>query len=60
MQYHTPESFNLKNGELHTLYEKARLIEDRRSPEYLALQDKMFILSDKLIRPEQIEGVKNK
>lgn len=59
MQYHTPESFALKNGKLHELYEKARVL-DPKSSEFLAFQDEMFNLSDKLTIPEGIEGVKNK
>lgn len=58
LQFHTPESFALKNGELHRLYEKQRLIVDRRSDEYLRLQDEMFRLSGKLEIPKDIERVK--
>lgn len=60
LQYHTPESFELKNGKLHKLYEKARLIEDETSPEFLKLRDEMFDLSDKLTAPDGIERVNNK
>lgn len=58
LQYHTPESFKLKNGDMHKLYEKARLIKDRSSAEYIDLQDKMFEISDKLEVPKGIEKVK--
>ena len=60
MQYHTPESFDLKNGELHKLYEKQRKILDDESEEYLELDDEMIELSSKLTFPINIERVKNK
>lgn len=60
LQYHTKESFGLKNGEMHKLYEKQRLIDDIYSNEYLELSDKMFELSDGLEIPTNIEVVKNK
>lgn len=60
MQYHTQESFDLKNGELHNLYEKQRKILDDESEEYLELDDKMIELSSRLTFPKNIERVKNK
>ncbi|WP_277405485.1 minor capsid protein [Lacrimispora xylanisolvens] len=60
MQYHTQESFDLKNGELHKLYEKQRKILDDESEEYLELDDKMIELSSRLTFPKNIERVKNK
>lgn len=57
LQYHTQESFDLKNGELHKLYEKQRVIEDKDSDEYNELGDRMFELSDKLTVPDHIERV---
>lgn len=59
LQYHTQESFDLKNGKLHELYEKSRLL-DRRSEQYIALQDEMFKLSETLEIPKGIEKVVNK
>lgn len=59
IQYHTKESFDLKNGEMHKLYEQARLIADKDSAEYLELQDKMFELSDTLTVPNGVERVKS-
>ena len=59
VQYHTPESFALKNGELHDLYKKADAIEDKESKEYIDLQDLMFKLSDILEEPTGIRGIKN-
>jgi len=58
MQYHTPESFELKNGKLHELYEKQRLITDEESAEFIALRNQMFELSDKLTVPDGIERIK--
>ena len=60
LQYHTPESFALKNGRLHELYEKQRLISDVTSPEYIRLRDEMFDLSDSLTRPDKIEEIRNR
>jgi len=58
MQYHTPESFELKNGKLHELYEKQRLITDEESAEFIALRNQMFELSNKLTVPDGIERIK--
>lgn len=57
MQYHTKESFDLKNGALHSLYEQARLLDagDTKLP---ALQAKMKKLSETLTAPLNIEDVK--
>ena len=60
MQYHTLESFDLKNGELHKLYEKQRKFLDDESEEYLEIEDKMIELSSRLTFPKNIERVKNK
>ena len=58
LQFHTQESFDLKNGKLHEIYEKQRIIKDKTSHEYLTLRDEMFELSDRIIRPVSIEKVK--
>jgi SPP1 gp7 family putative phage head morphogenesis protein len=60
LQYHTPEGFDLKNGKMHELYEKQRLISDTSSKEYMELTDQMFELSDSLEIPVRIEEVKNR
>ena len=57
LQFHTPESFDLKDGELHQLYEKARVM-DPDSEEYISLQKQMRNLSGKLTVPPGIERVK--
>ncbi len=59
LQYHTSESFDLKNGKLHDLYEEQRLISDRSSKEYLRLDDEMYELSDELTIPAGIERIKS-
>ena len=59
LQYHTQESFDLKNGPLHELYEKARVL-DIDSEEAIDLQEQMAALSRKLSRPPRIEEVRNK
>jgi SPP1 gp7 family putative phage head morphogenesis protein len=60
LQYHTQESFDLKNGQLHELYEKQRIIKDTSCNEYIELNDQMFDLSDKLEIPINIKAVRNK
>jgi len=60
MQYHTEESFNLKKGELHELYEEQRKINDDESEEYLKIEDAMIELSSKLELPKYIERMINK
>jgi hypothetical protein len=59
LQYHTPDSFVLKDGKLHKLYEKAREL-DQMSDEYFKLNDEMIDLSSKLTVPTGIERVKNR
>jgi|GEM_PF-356343 len=59
LQYHTSESFKVKNGKMHELYEKQRLIKDMSSKEYMELDDEMFELSDSMAVPNDIEKVKN-
>ena len=59
VQYHTPESFEIKNGEMNKLYEKQRLIKDESNKEYMELNDKMFELSDFMEVPPGIERVKD-
>jgi len=59
IQYHTPESFALKNGKLHELYEQAREL-DPRDPRFIELEERMFELSDGLQEPADIERVVNR
>jgi len=57
VQFHTPESFDLKNGEMHKLYEESR--KDTTSPKRRAeLNIKMFELSSQLEIPAYIDQVK--
>lgn len=57
VQFHTPESFELKDGPLHKLYEEYRL--DGTSPERRAeLTKEMFTLSAGLERPKDIDSIK--
>ncbi|MDR2615506.1 MAG: hypothetical protein LBC28_02895 [Oscillospiraceae bacterium] len=58
VQYHTRESFELKNGELHKLYERQRTFDDE-SYEFWELQQEMFSLSKKLIIPENVSEMKS-
>lgn len=57
LQYHTPESFGIKSGKIHELYEKQRLIKDVSSREYIELGNQMFELSDSMEIPKGIEKV---
>ncbi|MEY8354787.1 hypothetical protein AALB39_15720 [Lachnospiraceae bacterium 54-53] len=59
LQYHTPESFQVKNGKMHELYEKQRHVKDVGSRAYIELGDQMFELSDSMEVPKGIEKVKN-
>ncbi|MFC5468421.1 minor capsid protein [Cohnella suwonensis] len=57
VQFHTPESFELKNGPLHKLYEEYRL--DATSSERRAeLTLEMFTMSARLARPKDIDTIK--
>ncbi len=58
LQYHTLESFEVKSGRMHELYEKQRPIKDVSSSEYIELADQMFELSDSMEIPNGIENVK--
>lgn len=57
MQYHTQESFGLKNGPLHELYENYRDV-DTPDQERMKLFTEMMNLSKQLKTPENIERVK--
>jgi hypothetical protein len=59
LQFHTPESFALKNSEeMHGLYEQTRVLH-KLSKEYVTLTDKMFELSDMLEVPKDIKSIKS-
>lgn len=57
IQFHTPESFELKNGRLHELYEEFRLpgTSKKRKQE---IEMQMFDISKKLKEPTGIERIK--
>jgi len=57
MQYHTQESFDLKNGLLHKLYEKYRDA-STSDQERMKLFKKMLDLNKGLDIPRNIERVK--
>lgn len=58
LQFHTKESFALKNGKLHELYEKARVL-DQLSEEVTELNDKMMKLSKELEFPANVSKIKD-
>lgn len=57
VQYHTPESFDIKNGEMHKLYEKWRVLPND-SEERINLEKQMKKLSESMEPPKDIERVK--
>jgi len=57
LQYHTPESFALKDGDMHRLYEEWRQL-PHGSVEYLELEKQMAELSKALTVPADVEGIK--
>lgn len=61
VQYHTQESFDLKNGKLHELYEKQRVLGDEaeNTSEYIKFQDEMYELSSRLTVQANIKEVKS-
>ena len=59
LQYHTQESYTIKEGKMHELYEKQRVLTDNSSKEYIELEDMMFELSDSMQIPEWIGRIKN-
>ena len=59
VQYHTDESFEIKNEKMHELYEEQRLISNEKSKQYSVLRDKMFAISDNMQVPKNIEVIKN-
>lgn len=59
IQYHTQESFDLKNGKLHELYEIARN-DNTPFDTKREIQLKMIELSDKLKQPKNISSILNK
>ncbi len=58
LQYHTQESFDLKNGEMHTLYEAWRVIPNKASSEAVALMGQMDDLSRSLQKPSGVERIR--
>ena len=59
VQFHTLDSFNLKNGQLHSLYEQCRVLSPS-DPMVAQLNDEMFALSESLQKPLNINEVLNK
>ncbi len=57
VQYHTPESFAVKNGEMHKLYEQWRSL-PKDAPLRSELETKMAKLSESMQKPPGIERVK--
>lgn len=59
LQYHTPKSIEIKEGALHKLYEKQRLLDPVKDREiYKKLTDEMVSLSDSIHIPKGIERIK--
>lgn len=58
LQFHTPQSFELKNGILHELYEKERLV-TTSAAEKVALQKQMKEISDSILFPDNVDEIKS-
>ena len=58
MQFHTPESFELKNGIMHKIYEEYRL-SDTTVERRIELESQMFKLTEELKAPKEISYIKN-
>jgi len=58
LQFHTPESFKLKDGKLHKLYEEWRVINDKASSKAIALSEEMTKLSARLVTPANINKIR--
>ncbi len=60
LQFHTPMSIDIKEGGLHELYEKQRLLDIRVDREkYNKLKMEMIKLSDKIKNPLNVEKIKD-
>ena len=59
VQFHTPESFAVKNGPMHQLYEAWRQLPED-SQEAMELQNRMFALSRQLQVPRNISEVRKR
>ena len=59
VQFHTPESYEIKNGPMHKLYEEWRKLPED-SDEAIVLQNQMFALSRQIAVPRNISEVKNR
>ena len=59
VQFHTPESYEVKNGPMHKLYEEWRKLPED-SDEAIVLQNQMFALSRQIAVPRNISEVKNR
>ncbi len=57
VQFHTPESFNVKQNVNHPVYEEYRLL-DPRDPKAVELKNQMIANSDTVDLPPNIEKVK--
>lgn len=59
LQFHTKESFELKNGKLHELYEESRALDKIKDKEKVKeLRLKMIELSKRIKNPQNIERIK--
>lgn len=56
LQFHTKESFDLKDGKLHDLYEKVRVLDPFKDYEEIQrINDEMWKLSNELEKPKNID-----
>lgn len=58
LQYHTPESFSLKEGELHKLYEEQRVLNRIRDKKMWDKLERLMVLaSSKISNPVNVERI---
>lgn len=57
LQFHTPQSFELKNGILHELYEEERLVTTTPARKK-ELQKQMKEISDSIVFPDDVDKIK--
>lgn len=58
LQFHTQQSFDLKNGILHELYEEERKVTTTQARKH-ELQNKMKDTSDSIIFPDNVNSIKS-
>jgi hypothetical protein len=58
LQFHTPESFDVKQNLTHGLYEELRLIDDPASPRATEIKEELQKISDTVELPKNIDKIR--